>query len=231
MKHNPDNEGALFDSIEGVPHFCGLSVETHEITVAQRTVRIASLKDAAALLDQPDFAGRFVEEDLAPYGLELWPASRQLADQILAGEPGADRLALDLGCGLGLVAIAASMRGWRVTGGDHDATALRFSRHNAELNGTRVHEFIAFDWHDPPPNLAFERIFAADVLYQLVDHVPILRCIDAVLADGGNALLIDPNRRVADRFASVAEEYGFDVETTCSSSAASKGRIFRLQRR
>lgn len=265
----------LFNWVGGVAHFRGLRVEHKAVTVAGHTFQIAGLKDAADLLDDPDFAKRFVEEDRAPYGMELWPASQMLADHILLGEDGTNRRAIEVGCGLGLVSIAATIKGWRVLATDHEPTPLRFAKYNANVNHVCIAGYSLLDWHNPgagnlseppapargcastdptpkcrrgvehplirPPATsaglsAFHRLFAADVLYQLVDHAPILGCIDHFLTADGVAFICDPNRGVADHFASLASDHGWEVEvltasTTSHGSGQGNGRIFLLRRR
>jgi predicted nicotinamide N-methyase len=192
------------------------------------------MRDAAALLDEPDFARRFVDDDVAPYGLELWPAAVMLAADIAAQEPGHDRDALELGAGLGLVGMVAARAGWRVRVTDHEPTALAFAAYNASANGVDVHEFALLDWKEPPGDRRYDRVFAADVLYQLVDHAPLLRCIKALLKPDGAAVISDPCRGVANRFPEVALHAGFGV--TCSETAAVnhrgepvRGRILTLE--
>ena len=225
----------LFEAVDGVECYRGLSVERCTVNLAGLTFRLAGLKDAADLLDLPDFAQRFVEEDLAPYGIELWPAAVMLADHVLRGEHGQGRTAIELGCGLGLVSLAAASRGWQVLATDLDPVALRFAEYNAAANGIEIAGFELLDWHTPPDGKRYDRILAADVLYQLVDHAPLLRCLDRLLADDGVALVADPHRGVADRFESMAVEHGFDVQliaTTTINNAKRpvEGRVFRLRK-
>ncbi|MBI4719210.1 MAG: methyltransferase domain-containing protein [Planctomycetes bacterium] len=226
----------LFTWEDGRAYFRGHSVEHGNISFAGLPFRIARLKDAAALLDEPDFAQRFVEEDRAPYGVELWPGALMLAEHILNGEDGHGRSALELGCGLGLVSLAAARKGWHITATDYEPIPLEFARYNAALNDAPVAAFELLDWNHPPVGRRVERIFGADILYQLVDHEPILRCIAALMAPGGSAWLSDPFRGVADRVAALAEAHGFQVlllpAIACAGSkeSAIQGRLFVLTR-
>lgn len=212
--HPLDAPEHLFETVNGSPHYRGLGIRFHTITLAGRALTVAALADAADLLDQDDYARKFIEEDRAPYGLELWPASIMLAEHVLAAEPGRGRRALELGCGLGLVAMAATIHGWQVIATDHEESALQFARHNAGANSIAVPAFELLDWREPPQNREFDLILAADVLYQLVDHAPILTCVKHLLAPTGRALIVDPNRSVADRFPELAEAAGFEVSVT-----------------
>jgi predicted nicotinamide N-methyase len=228
------SEQELFEHKDGRRCFRDLAVVDETVVAGGRAFRLAGLRDAADLLDHPDYAKRFVEEDKAPYGMELWPAAPMLAEYILNGDDGGERAALDLGCGLGLVAMAAAIKGWDVFASDYDPDALRFCQYNASINGVTIPHYQLLDWNRPPMDRTFDRIFGSDVLYQLVDHEPILRCVKQLLAGGGIALLADPYRGVADRFAALAGSHGFSVETMETTApfrgnAARRGRIFRLR--
>lgn len=201
FEYNPD----------GRPTFRGLAVEERRLCVAGRWFTLHALRDAADLLDEPDFAQRFIEQDMAPYGMELWPAASMLAETILLGEEGQGRSAIELGCGLGLVSMAAALKGWQVIATDHEPTSLRFARHNASLNGIELAGFELLDWHHPPVDRRYDRVFGADLLYQLVDHEPLLSCVEALLANSGLALLSDPNRSIAEGFEGTAQKRGFSI--------------------
>lgn len=227
-------DNKLFIRREGAAYYRGLPVLVEPIQIAGRSFRIARVEDAADLLDEADFAKRFLEQDVAPYGLELWPSAIMLAEYLLAQRDGAGYRAIELGCGLGLVSIACAAAGWRVTATDNEATSLRFAEYNTRLNGVEVAGFETLDWRHPPTDRRFERVLAADVLYQLVDHAPILNCIKTLLAPGGRALIADPHRGVADRFSEMANEAGFAVEVIQAAAALPggkqvTGRIYSLR--
>jgi predicted nicotinamide N-methyase len=114
--------------------------------------------------------------------------------------------------------------------------ALQFALHNARLNRVTLEAVASIDWRRPDVGTAYDRVYAADVLYQLVDHAPLLTCIDALLAPGGTAVVVDPNRGVADRFAEMAQKAGFAVAVHPSAAPDHQerlvaGRIHVLRRR
>ncbi|MEK6676226.1 MAG: methyltransferase domain-containing protein [Planctomycetota bacterium] len=232
-----ETTGDLFEWQSGVATFRGLPVQQRCLRLAGRDFTIWSLQDAAQLLDHEEYAKPFIDADIAPYGLELWSVAVLLAEHVLQDEPGRGRSALDLGCGLGLTAIAATVHGWKVLAADHEPTSLRFASYNADYNGVSVSEFTPFDWNHPPADLRVDRVFAADVLYQRVDHVPILRCLAVALARDGMAWIADPNRPVADGFSELAAEHGWSVEIRSGvapnffSGPPIQGRIFQLRRK
>lgn len=214
--------------------FRGFPVDHRPVKVAGMTLRIASMRDATHLLDEPDCAKRFLDADMAPYGVELWPAAVMLAEYMARETDGPQR-ALEIGCGLGLVSMVAARLGWSVIAGDHEPSALVFARHNAQLNGMSEIRFMELDWNAPPEGLQFNRILGADILYQLNNHAPILRCLDRLLEIDGVALIADPNRGVADQFPQAAQSAGFRVDLISTTAEGPngrpvEGRIFRVYR-
>jgi len=230
--HQSINE-KLFTTIDASRFFRGLPVITHALQIGDMAFQVDGIADSAALLDLPDFAKRFVDDNVAPYGMELWPASKMLARYVLAGEPGNGRCAIELGCGLGLVSIAAARCGWQVTATDNEPTSLAFARHNAKRNGARFASTKLLDWHKTDSERHYDCIFAADVLYERLDHQPLLACIGQLLTPSGSALVADPNRKIADSFQKAAESLGFLVGTAVAETynhegELVRGRIFRL---
>ncbi|MHC4696443.1 MAG: class I SAM-dependent methyltransferase [Planctomycetota bacterium] len=235
MKSDRASRDSPLEWRDGEAFFRGLRVDHGTVDVGGRAFEIARLQDAADLLDDPDFAKLFVEDDIAPYGVELWPAAIMLAEHVVADDAPPGSEAIELGTGLGLVSIAAAAKGWRVLATDHDATSLRFAAYNAAINDVRIERFELLDWNNPPDQHRYKRVLAADVLYQLIDHAPILNCVDRLLARDGLAVIADPNRGVADRFESTAREVGFHVDIRRTSAPRSNGeqvggRIFTLRR-
>lgn len=219
--------GHLLQWRDGTPYFHNARVEHRSASFAGRTFRLNVLKDAAELLDLPEFEQRFIEEDRLPYGLELWPASQILSEMILADEPGDGRSAVELGCGLGLVAISATLAGWRVAATDYDPMALDFARVNAELNEVRVDEWSVLDWRTPPTDRRFDRVLGADILYELVSHAPIIECVKRLLAPGGVAMISDPHRGVADRVVQMARDAGLHCELRHGEAPNHLGQMIR----
>ena len=216
---------ALFEWVNGAVRYRGLPVERHRIRIADDTFEIAALKDAAALLDDAEVVRECEKTDRLPYGFELWPAALMLAEHLYRGEPGRGRRVIELGCGVGLVSIAAARRGWRVLTTDCDPVPLQFAEFNAAANTVDVEGYQLLDWHNPPSGPRFARVLAADVLYQRCDHTPILNCIEALLEEDGLAILADPNRGVADDFASRADASGLECILEPLSPAGGEGRV------
>jgi predicted nicotinamide N-methyase len=232
VEYTSDSDAILWH--DGNATFRGFPVNHRDVMVAGLSLNIASMSDATHLLDVPDYASRFLKADMAPYGVELWPAAIMLAEYIAAHDR-APRRALELGSGLGFVSLVAARLGWNVVTTDHEPSAMVFARHNAELNAATNIEFQTLDWNKPPQTTLYARILGADILYQLNNHQPILKCLTELLEPDGVALIADPNRGVADRFSDLASSAGFSVEVIPATAPEAggetrQGRIFRLTR-
>jgi predicted nicotinamide N-methyase len=100
---------------------------------------------------------------------------------------------LELGCGLGLVGVAAAMVGADVLGADQSAEAIAFTAVNAERNGVAVRTVrCAFERPEPVLSGApWDLVLAADVLYE-PKTVPVL--VDLLPRLGRAVWLADPGR-------------------------------------
>src|SRR4051794_29069406 len=78
-----------------------------------RTVAMLRPRESEDLLDERAFE----REELLPYWAELWPSALALARSVAVRSLRGRRV-LELGCGLGLVSIAAALAGARVLATD-----------------------------------------------------------------------------------------------------------------
>jgi SAM-dependent methyltransferase len=205
---------------------------------AGRTFQLLVPAQAEDLIEKPDVIERFEDDEYLPYWADLWPASLLLADAVatwgrVRGEP---PHVLEIGCGLGLVSLVLSHLGYRVLASDYDDDALAFVVENARRNRLPVPQTRFLDWRESYVDLSFDRIVAADVLYETRNLVPVAEFVQAHLKLGGVALLADPNRATADDFAAVVRHRGLKVRMSAARHPGAtvakpiRGRIFHLRR-
>jgi len=156
-----------------------------------------------------------------PYWALLWPSGMALAEALLAAPQVArGRRALELGCGLGVAAVAALQAGASLRAADCFAEALLFCRLNALRNTGRMPATLLVDWRTPAGRAAcvargpFELALAADVLYEREDEAPLLDLIPRLLAPGGAFWLAEPGRRASLAFVEEALARGWRDEPT-----------------
>jgi len=180
------------------------------IDVAGREVVLLHPESAEDLIDERDFE----RDERLPYWAEIWPSSRVLAARLVEFDA-RNRTLLELGCGAGLVATAASLAGFRVTVSDYYEDALRFARANAWLNHVRSPEPMFLDWRalpeDPP---RFDVIVASDVLYEREYGALVASAIGALLEASGTAYLADPGRVGREEFLRSLDSNGLVLRST-----------------
>jgi ETFB lysine methyltransferase len=171
-----------------------------------------------------------------PYWAQPWPGSVLLAEAVLCGPEGQGRPAIEIGCGIGIVSIAAATKGWSVTATDYDEDAVCFAEHNAALNGVKLAGCRSLDYRIPLAAPAYELILGSDLLYERKKCEPVARWLASALLPNGQAWLSDPNRSAAEGFENLARQAGLDpllelAESKAPSGLLTRGRIWRITRR
>src|SRR5215204_5701127 len=105
----------------------------HVVALPGRELLLLAPRDSEALLSEAAFA----HEEFLPYWAELWPSALALA-RVLARRPLTGRRVIELGCGLGLPAIAAALAGGRVLATDWSPDSVAMTARNAERNGVEL---------------------------------------------------------------------------------------------
>jgi predicted nicotinamide N-methyase len=186
-------------------------------------LRVMRPVDAEGLLTEEAFD----HEELLPYWAELWSSSlalaRVLAVRSLKGAP-----TLELGCGLGLVAVAAARAGGRVLATDWSAPAIELTRRNAEANGVEL-EAMRCSWQEPEPMVErapWPLVVASDVLYDRANVPLLLHLLPQLTGPRSEVLIADPGRPPAEEFLErAAERWEVDSRPVPGSARVSVHRL------
>jgi predicted nicotinamide N-methyase len=159
-------------------------------------VRLDVLRPPSAddLIDEATFD----EEEFLPYWAELWPSGLALARHVAALELRGSRV-LELGCGLGLPALAAARRGAEVLATDWAEDATELLRQNAERNGLFL-RVARVRWSEPEPLLRaapWDLVLGADLLYEARNAEQLAELLPQL---GSDVLLAEPGRPYAKEF-------------------------------
>lgn len=154
----------------------------------------------------PDARPHYVD----PYWARLWPAAEHLARAVIERPPAVGPRVLELGCGSGLVGIAALAAGRHVTFSDYVPLAVALALENAQSNGFPHAQGAVFDWRQPPP-AEYDWIIGADLLYDRQNLMPLLALLDRMLAPAGQAWFGDAGRSPAAEFLQLANAQGWSV--------------------
>src|SRR6188472_1881023 len=98
---------------------------TREIEIGGRRIPLFMPANADDLIREDDF----VRDERLPYWADLWPSARILAEELTIMRLAGQRV-LELGCGLGVVAIGAVLGGAEVTATDYYEEATLFASVN-----------------------------------------------------------------------------------------------------
>lgn len=151
-----------------------------------------------------------VDDDI-PFWAELWPSSLGLARYLWQRTDLSGLKLLELGAGLGLSGIVASLKGARVLQTDLVGESLDWARENALLNGLDNIGYQQADWRDFQVEGAFDMIIASDVLYEPKLHVFLESILSKLLAPKGVAYLADPGRTGGKLFIESLQGKGWSV--------------------
>jgi predicted nicotinamide N-methyase len=169
-------------------------------------VRLDILRPPSAeeLIDE----AAFDEEEFLPYWAELWPSGLALARHVATRELSGLRV-LELGCGLGLPALTAAMRGGEVLATDWAEDAIELLRQNAKRNGVLL-RLARVRWSEPEPLLRaapWDLVLGADLLYEARNAEQLAGVLPQL---GGEVLLAEPGRPYAKEFLArfAAEDLG-----------------------
>jgi predicted nicotinamide N-methyase len=202
---------------------CGVmdDLVEHIVALQGRELALLAPRDGDALLSEEAFE----HEEFLPYWAELWPSALALA-RVVGRRPLTGRRVIELGCGLGLPALAAALAGGRVLATDWSPDAVAMTARNAERNGVELATAV-YRWDAPPEPLGppWPLVLASDVLYEARNGDALLELLPRLTDD---VWLADPGRRPAERFLEAARrEWAIDSRRV---PELANGAVHRLRR-
>jgi ETFB lysine methyltransferase len=175
-----------------------------ELVIGGHRYEMLRPRNVDELISEEDFA---IDERI-PYWADCWPSSRVLAEHV-AELPGRGQRLLELGCGIGLVSVAAAGGGFDVLATDYYGDALEFTAANAERHALSNVDTRLVDWRKLPDDLGtFDVVAASDVLYESPQASQVAAALARTIAPGGLGLVSDPGRRTAVVFAEECAKQG-----------------------
>lgn len=192
---------------------------TRVVQIGGRELELLSPANADDLISEDDY----VMDERLPYWADLWPSAQILAEEARTMRLSGQRV-LELGCGLGMVAIAATMAGADVTATDYYEDALLFAKLNAmDAIGRRIATRMV-NWVEMPADLGrFDVVMASDVLYEHRYAPLVANAIASTLVRGGEAIVADPGRIALEGFLDECRERG--LVTSSDPRPWSEGEI------
>lgn len=181
------------------------------VPIAGRMFELVQPAVPDKLLDDPQVLEANRRDDYMPYWSYLWPAAVPMAELLNRAPWPPDAEILELGCGVGLVGLAALALGGRVTFSDHDATAVECALLNARRNDVEERAAgVVLDWRTPLDR-RWPVIIGCEVTYESRNHPILLDLIERMLDPNGICWLGDPGRSQLAPFIALARERRFQV--------------------
>ncbi len=213
------------------------------MVLAGRSLEILLPADPDTVLDAQlaDGQGALTESPEAsdgPYWAALWSSAVPTAAVVSQARWRGGESVLELGCGMGVVGLAALACGLQVTFSDYVAGAVQVALANARRNGFLNAQGLQLDWQHPPallPEQRFSVILASDILYNSANHGAILNTLERLLTPDGVCWIGDPGRFNSDEFLQRARQQ-FCVELRdrvarpISKTLAGQFQMFVLRR-
>lgn len=179
-------------------------VTTTDVILPGGLCAVAHPRSVEDLMSETEFAA----DERLPYWAELWPSSLALARHLGELAPTPCR-AMELGCGLGVVTVAALRAGHEVLATDYYADALAFTRRNALAGAGREPLTRMADWRAWPGDIGrFDLVVASDVLYEGRYAEIVANVIALSLSASGAAFVADPGRAAVPAFLEATEARG-----------------------
>jgi predicted nicotinamide N-methyase len=167
------------------------------VALPGRDLSLLRPRSSEALLDEEAFGA----DEFMPYWAELWPSAKALARHLAPRSLRGART-LELGCGLGLVSVAAALAGGRVLASDWSPESIEFTLANAERNGVTV-EGLVCSWAQPRPLIErgpFRLVLGSDLLYERRNARLLLDLLPRLVDERGEVWIADPGRAAAEPF-------------------------------
>lgn len=179
--------------------------------LGEHQLLIYGVEDSYGLLDRISDE-EFLKDEQMPYWAEIWPSSLVLSHYLLEHADLKRKTCIELGAGVGVVSIAAAKAGADALCTDISQEAMDFMQLNALSNQVSI-SIEMLDWREIKLPNQYDYVFAADVLYERRNHLPILNAIDKLLKPDGKAIIADPERQIATPFFEMLHENGFERST------------------
>jgi len=172
--------------------------EPIDLAVGSRQLTLLRVKDLERWVDREALLRDETGEP--PYWAHLWTGALTLARYLEERIECRGLSVLDLGCGLGLTGIVASLKGGKVTFADKEPEALAFATANAQINGYPLCEARLLDFTKDTLDQQFSFILGAEILYDRPTFPALVAFLVRHLSPSGRALLADARRTNTDDF-------------------------------
>jgi predicted nicotinamide N-methyase len=195
-------------------------VEIHKLMIGERKFSYYLPRSIEPFIDSEFPMNNF------PLWAKVWPSALVLADFMAAQPADNGKKILEIGAGLGVAGLAASMFGHNVTISESDTHAIEFIKANAFINGCRDVTVISLDWNYPPVVTQYDQLIGSEVIFRKEDFGPIQKLFNTILKPDGEVILVSEIRKpVIEFYQNMQSSYRLTAQQKVLSSDNEKIKI------
>lgn len=169
----------------------GFPVAYETLQFGEHRVELAMIPDLESHLDRDRLLSDSSYEP--PYWALVWSGAQLFLPGFLERHSLVGTHLLDVGCGLGVVSLAAAAAGARVTAVDRAKTALGFLAESTARNGFEI-KAQPIDLASLRPELRFDHVIGAELLYEREGFSELASELMSRLAPEGRLTIVDAHR-------------------------------------
>lgn len=204
----------------------GFPTQVEAYDLAGLSIGLVSVRDLERHLDRE----RLLLDDTVqpPYWALVWSGARVLARHVADQISCSGKEVLDVGCGLGLTALAAARRGGRVTAIDRELAPIEFLLASAQANQLSI-EALVGDVTTLRLDRRFDLVLAAELLYESTAFERLADAMVGAMAPRGSIWVADAQRVNSQRFYEALERRGLEIAEVCASEVREEGSLVRVR--
>ena len=204
----------------------GFPTQVEAFDVAGTTIGLVTVRDLEQHVDRERLLHD--ESSVPPYWAMVWGGARALAEHLATRISCHGATVLDVGCGLGLVALAAATRGAIVTAIDRELAPIEFLQASAALNRMRIDALVG-DVAASDLGRRFDLVLAADLLYERAEFGRLAAALAALVAPAGTLWVADPQRVDTAEFYRELDARGLVIREVCVCELREEAALLRVR--
>lgn len=204
----------------------GFPTQIEAFDIAGTPIALVTVRDLEQHVDREQLLHD--ESTVPPYWALVWGGAKALAEHLATRVDCAGRSVLDVGCGLGLVALTAAARGAAVTAIDREIAPIEFLQASAAINRADV-EALVGDVVAAAFGRRFDLVLAADLLYERAEFERLADALADLVAPGGTLWVADPQRVDTAGFYRALDRRGLSIREVGACDLREEGSVLRVR--